>query len=207
MSQTGSSLMRGTRQRRKKILTAIAIISICGLLVMWVMRGYAANEEKSSVKTQKGLRFIVPEDWPIEERNGVVAPIPIEEYITKRFKNIEAKLSYISGVLEDVKSGLGDRKVESPNVSEEAKSKIQKMETDTAKQFEGIKSGMGSLTNSVGNLKSDLEKVDSRITYIDKGVPDKIASFEKKLDELEKKIRNLEFYVDSMLEEERTIKP
>lgn len=43
-------------------------------------------------KTQKGLRFNVPDDWPVEKRGGGLAPVPVEEYVLKRFKQVQDDL-------------------------------------------------------------------------------------------------------------------
>ena len=46
-------------------------------------------------KTSKGLKFKLPADWPVEERNGVVAPIPPEEYYARKFSAIESRLKSV----------------------------------------------------------------------------------------------------------------
>ena len=53
-------------------------------------------------KTKGGLQFQVPADWPIEERNGMVGPIPIEEYLGRKFKAIDAQLQGIEQRLSSV---------------------------------------------------------------------------------------------------------
>lgn len=50
---------------------------------------YVSAEEP---KTQKGLRFNVPDDWPVEKRGGGLAPVPVEEYVLKRFKQVQDDL-------------------------------------------------------------------------------------------------------------------
>lgn len=45
--------------------------------------------------TKKGLVFRVPEDMPIEERNGIVQPIPFDEYMYGKFKKLEDRLEKI----------------------------------------------------------------------------------------------------------------
>lgn len=64
--------------------------------VVWLGGTAASAEEKAEpvvvTKTQDGLKFTVPPDWPIEKRGGVVAPIPIEEYLGQKFKAIDSRL-------------------------------------------------------------------------------------------------------------------
>jgi|GEM_PF-6404133 len=57
----------------------------------------AVEKKAVKLKSMNGLNFNVPEDWPIEKRNGAVGPIPMEEYIQLKFKKIEERIA----VLED----------------------------------------------------------------------------------------------------------
>ncbi len=65
---------------------------------MTIFCGVAASEDKESdkdvtvAKGKDGLYFKVPPDWPIEKRGGVVAPIPIEEYLARKFNGLEKRL-------------------------------------------------------------------------------------------------------------------
>ena len=53
----------------------------------------AAKPEPATVRKSKdGLQFQVPPDWPVEKRGGITAPIPIEEYLGRKFTAIEAQL-------------------------------------------------------------------------------------------------------------------
>ena len=53
----------------------------------------ATSKEPSTVKkTEDGLHFNLPADWPIEKRGGITAPIPIEEYLARKFKALESRL-------------------------------------------------------------------------------------------------------------------
>ena len=47
------------------------------------------------VKTEDGLRFRLPSDWPVEKRGSVVAPIPVEEYLSRSMSGFEARLRAI----------------------------------------------------------------------------------------------------------------
>lgn len=70
------------------------------LCLLCVLCGVAGAEEPKSAegtvrKTYGGHRFQVPADWPIEERNGLVGPIPIEEYLGRKFQTLEARLQML----------------------------------------------------------------------------------------------------------------
>ena len=54
------------------------------------------SAEKPTVrKTQEQLNFELPPDWPIEKRGGMVAPIPVEEYLAMKFKALDVRLQAI----------------------------------------------------------------------------------------------------------------
>jgi len=52
----------------------------------------AASTQLVEVRTEDGLRFRVPPDWPIEKRGGGVGPIPVEEYVARKFASMEIRL-------------------------------------------------------------------------------------------------------------------
>ena len=53
----------------------------------------AAEEETvTAVVTKEGLHFKLPQDWPVEKRGGVVAPIPVEEYLAQKFSAMQSRL-------------------------------------------------------------------------------------------------------------------
>ena len=62
-------------------------------------------EDVAVQKTAERLHFKLPPDWPIEKRGGVMAPIPIEEYLARKFKALEASAQ----VMEQHVNGLDVR--------------------------------------------------------------------------------------------------
>ena len=85
-------------------------IPILALLIFGEMPPVHAEDDASSrevtiTKTAERLHFTVPPDWPIEKRGGVMAPIPIEEYLAMKFSSIESTLQ----VLEQRLNGLDVR--------------------------------------------------------------------------------------------------
>ena len=71
-----------------------------GVAALWLLGGASpawaedgASKEPATVrKTEEGLHFNVPPDWPVEKRGGIMAPIPVEEYLAKKFKSFETEL-------------------------------------------------------------------------------------------------------------------
>ncbi len=51
-------------------------------------------------KSKKGLNFWAPEDWPVEERGGLVDTIPVEEYLSMKFKAMEGRLQTMEQQLQ-----------------------------------------------------------------------------------------------------------
>lgn len=96
-------------------LFAAAIAAIC----LTGQPAQAADSKSSAstvVKTKEGLHFNVPGDWPIEERNGSVGPVPVEEYLAMKFSGIESRLrtleQQISGF--DLRLRVLEEEVKSP---------------------------------------------------------------------------------------------
>ena len=55
----------------------------------------AAAKPLMQRKTVKGVTFNLPPDWPIEERDGFTAPIPVEEYLARKFRRLESRLQML----------------------------------------------------------------------------------------------------------------
>lgn len=45
-----------------------------------------------TVTTKEGLKFNIPSDMPIERKDGFVQPVPFEEYLYIKFKQIEDRI-------------------------------------------------------------------------------------------------------------------
>ena len=77
-----------------------AAISLAAMVIAGASAGAVdgkkGDEQAPTVlKTQEGLRFNLPEDWPIEKRGGVLGPIPVEEYLSRKFSAVEIRLRSI----------------------------------------------------------------------------------------------------------------
>ncbi len=76
------------------LATAMLGLACFGEPVAWAADKADKSEKESGtvLKTEDGLRFKLPADWPIERRGGVTAPIPMEEYLSRKLTAIEARL-------------------------------------------------------------------------------------------------------------------
>ena len=72
----------------------LMILSVLGGLVVGALTpAHAADKDAATThKTESGLHFQLPADWPIEKRGGVVGPIPIEEYVARKMTAMEGRL-------------------------------------------------------------------------------------------------------------------
>lgn len=81
-----------------------------------VSSGYAAETEEfkyRSVTTPEGLTFRIPEDMPIEKRNGIQTPIPFDEYMYGKFKQMENRLNSMDAKLDAIQKLLVAQRDES----------------------------------------------------------------------------------------------
>ena len=54
------------------------------------------TEEDMVIKTEGAHRLLLPRDWPVEQRaDGVLAPISIEAYLSKKFGQVRAQFETI----------------------------------------------------------------------------------------------------------------
>ena len=53
------------------------------------------------VTTKEGLSFSIPSDMPIERKDGLVTPIPFEEYLYIKFKMIEERMGNLEKQIDD----------------------------------------------------------------------------------------------------------
>ena len=80
------------------------------------VREEATNFKYQTVKTQEGLNYRIPEDMPIESRNGIQAPIPFDEYMYSKFKAIDNKLQNMDEKLDHLEALVLELKENKPKV-------------------------------------------------------------------------------------------
>ena len=70
------------------------------------IREEAKNFQYNEVTSPSGLKYRVPEDMPIENRNGIEAPIPFDEYTYSKFKKIDERLKSIEETLSRIEKNM-----------------------------------------------------------------------------------------------------
>ncbi|MBI4598501.1 MAG: hypothetical protein HY737_08905 [Candidatus Omnitrophica bacterium] len=77
----------------------IALAAGCCGIALLCGHALAADDDASRAatvrKTEDRLHFQLPQDWPVERRNGMIAPVPVEEYLAMKFGAIEERLQAI----------------------------------------------------------------------------------------------------------------
>lgn len=85
----------GSRECSKLFRAFVVLVSVCGAVLVFrdsVSAEEITEKERATVrKTYEKLHFELPPDWPIEKRNGMVAPIPVEEYLAHKFKALDQR--------------------------------------------------------------------------------------------------------------------
>ena len=51
------------------------------------------TDDEVVVKTEGAHRLLLPKDWPVEEKDGRIGPVPIEEYLSMKFGQVKEKFS------------------------------------------------------------------------------------------------------------------
>ncbi len=64
------------------------------------------NFKYKTVTTPEGLTFRTPEDMPIETRDGILAPIPFDEYVYGKFSQLYARLDRLESKLDTIENLL-----------------------------------------------------------------------------------------------------
>ena len=70
------------------------------------IRQEADNNKFKIITTKEGLHFRIPDDMPIETRNGIQSPIPFEEYMYGKFKEFDGHLKSIETKLDSIEKKL-----------------------------------------------------------------------------------------------------
>lgn len=63
-------------------------------------------EYKTVIKVVDGIKFDVPEDRPIERKDGVIGPMPMDKYVAFKFSKSEKRLEKIEDSIERIEEDL-----------------------------------------------------------------------------------------------------
>ena len=51
------------------------------------------TDDEVVVKTEGAHHLLLPKDWPVEQKDGRVAPVAIEEYLSLKFGQVKEKFN------------------------------------------------------------------------------------------------------------------
>lgn len=49
------------------------------------------TDEQMTVRTEANHNLLLPKDWPIEQKDGQLGPVPVEQYLSMKFGQVRAK--------------------------------------------------------------------------------------------------------------------
>lgn len=81
--------------------------------------------DENEVRVSRGLRYSVPKDWPMDERNGGISPVPTEEYVLMKFKKIDARLAALEAQLNQKSA---EAPIEAKKIPETTMSRLKSLE-------------------------------------------------------------------------------
>jgi hypothetical protein len=118
-------------RRRSWLRGREAVLAVVGLLLPLPAAPAADTDEHKTapgtvVKTAGELHFVLPPDWPVEERGGLTAPVPVEEYLAMKFSGLEGRLRAM------------DQQLQALEV------RLRVLEESAKAQQQGLRSGEGS---------------------------------------------------------------
>ena len=173
------------------IITMVCTVSVV-MIVMMDRPSDAQNTKKKS-----GLNFQVPEDWPIEKRGGILAPIPTEEYFLIKFKATEEEFQAIKADLaskfEELQFSIKDMEVHFVK-------EIQETQLQAESQGNGG-DDIADILESLASLKSEIGRLDRKITNKVAGMKGRFEDVAVTTKFIEKKIEGLQTQIYRLDEE------
>ena len=88
-------ISEGSRQKAVGSLSAFCLLlsAFCFLPSSGLDADNRRDEGSGmAIRTEEGLHFRLPPDWPVEKRGAVVAPTPVEEYLSRKLSGFDARL-------------------------------------------------------------------------------------------------------------------
>ena len=58
------------------------------------------------IKHEGGHRLLLPKDWPIEHEHGVISPVPVEQYLSLKFDQVQERFNRIDKRIEAIEDRI-----------------------------------------------------------------------------------------------------
>lgn len=167
---------------RKCVCLGFVLIVSMGLIFIMCANNYA----QSSKKVGK-LNFQVPEDWPIEKRGGLMTPIPTEEYMLSKFKEIEKEFQTIG---EDFSEAFKSFESDLKSIEEGLSKEIKKRQSESEAQ--------GNPSRNLAGILSNIELLKGELARLDRKITNKIKSMQAKLEDIDPQIEFINENLDGL---------
>lgn len=161
---------------------------ILGLVVIFALAVTAGPTHAQKAKEMEGLRFQVPEDWPIEKRGGVLGPIPTEEYVALKFEKVNQELEAV--------------KTEMSGQFSEIKADLESLRTELSKDIQNAAANAAVLGASGGadmsGMLARLEEAESQLGRLDRKLTNKLMDISREFEGINLQIKALEESLKSL---------
>ncbi len=85
------------------------LLPLLALIFLPASVSLAADEistEKEMLKTKGGIRFNLPDDWPIEKHGAALGPVSVEEYVSRKLDAMEKEMSALEGKVSSLEKKI-----------------------------------------------------------------------------------------------------
>jgi len=161
-----------------KRLRCLGIVLVGAVSLALIVNSYSYAQGS---KISKGLNFQVPEDWPVEKRGGIVAPIPIEEYLEIKFTAVEEKF-------EAIKDELSGKFLE-------LQSDLEGVEKDFSKKIKGVQSegeSQGEVSGDSTEILSSVKSLESELGRLDRKITNKVREMQVQFEKMNQQMMSVE---------------
>ena len=185
--------------RRKCLCFGVVLLGSMSL----IFAGPGGSLAQSSKKVGQ-LNFQVPDDWPVEKRGGLMTPVPTEEYVSIKFREIEKEFQ---SVRDEFSAEFTGFQTDLKNIEEDLLKEIQRSQSEDGSQ-EGPGGNRTEILSDIESLKSELGRLDRKITNkvkemqaeLEKINP-QMESIQDNIDDLQKQIYRIDEKIDFFHEE------
>ena len=158
---------------------------IIAVLLPWAVTFSAIGQNgliyAQNTKEVDGLHFQVPEDWPVEKRGGVLGPIPTEEYVSIKFKEIDKEFLAVKDELSDKISGI--------------QTHLEKMESESANKMKNAQddsAASGASGQDLTDILARLDEVENQLGRLDRKLTNKLLEIQKEFETINLKLKSAE---------------
>src|SRR3990167_8688118 len=92
------------RNPSNRIWMRIGYVSLFVLATSSIVSRAADNDvitdSEVVIKHEGGHRLLLPKDWPIEHEHGVISPVPVEQYLSLKFDQVQERFNRIDKRIE-----------------------------------------------------------------------------------------------------------